>query len=300
MPALPAERHRRLGDHPQLADDGEVTIGGTQQPNVVRGQGQVRRETPAVFGEEQDRVRGLDDIQLAHVIPADQRDLNGAYRPGQRVGRLRGGLGGPDPLRAAAHHDRIAVGGHPPGGDPVGRLADGGQDHLDAHPVGVEGDPRARGRSARRDPASPRRRPIEALRRDFLARGLDDAYRKPDAVQVGIGIGQAVQQVQAAVDHVEGVVPAVGEEPPGGNVQLRQAQVPSRSRRPGQEALGVEPGVEPTAGQQQPEVVAQAVGGQAGVHQDRPDEVQRQVGERRHAQAVDRPVEGAPPDALVL
>ena len=62
------------------------------------------------------------------------------------MGRLRSGLGRSDPLRPASHRDRIAVGGHPPGGDPIGGFADGGQDDLDAYPVGIEGDPWAGGR----------------------------------------------------------------------------------------------------------------------------------------------------------
>ncbi len=127
-----------------------------------------------------------------------------------------------------------------------------------------------------------------------------NAHWEADAVQVRVRVGKAVQQVQAAVDYVEGVISAMGEEPSGGNVKLRQAQSPARCRRPGQEALRVHPRIKSTAGKQQPEVVAQTVAGDAGVHQDRSDEVERQLGEGRHSQMGNRPVECASPDSLIL
>ena len=83
------------------------------------------------------------------MIPADQRDVDGTYRPGKWVDGLRSGLGRPDPLRAAPHRDWIAVGGHSPGGDPIGCFSDSRQNHLDAYPVGIEADAWTRRRLAR-------------------------------------------------------------------------------------------------------------------------------------------------------
>ena len=74
---------------------------------------------------------------------------------------------------------------------------------------------------------------VEALRCGLLARCIDNARWEPDAVQVRVRVGKAVQQVQATVDHVEGVISAMGEEPSRGNVKLRQAQSPARRCRPG-------------------------------------------------------------------
>ena len=110
------------------------------------GSGQLRREAPAIVGEEQDRVGRADDLQLAHVVPADQRHMDGTDRTGQRMSRLGGGLGRSDPLRAAAHRHRIAVRCHPPGRHTIGSLADGGQDDLHASAVRIKGDARAGGR----------------------------------------------------------------------------------------------------------------------------------------------------------
>ena len=136
--------------------------------------------------------------------------------------------------------------------------------------------------------------------REFLFGRLDHVAGQPDRVEVGIRLREPVEQVERAVHDVVGVVAPVEKEPLGGLVQLRQARLTTGRCRPGQEAFRVHARVEPAAGKQQPEVVAQAVGGYAGVHQDRPDEVERQFGERRHPQAGDRRVERAPPDPLVL
>ena len=179
MPARPPGRQRTFGDRAELAGRGELAVGGAQDPHVFRGQGKLRREPPAVLGEEQDRVRGRHDFQLGHVIPAGQRDLDGAHRPGQRV----------HGLRAGPHRDGIAVGGHLPGGDLTGRR----QDNLHACPAGSKADARARRAAARGGRGSPCRGLAEALRADLFARRVGEAVREADAVQVRLGAGQAVE-----------------------------------------------------------------------------------------------------------
>src|SRR5208283_4943104 len=98
----------------------------------------------------------------------------------------------------------------------------------------------------------------EALRGRLLARRIDEAFREPDAVQVRLRAGQAVEQVQAAVKEIKGAIAALGEEPSRGNVKLRQAQLTTRRGRPGQQALRVHPRIKPMAGNQEPEERAQA------------------------------------------
>ena len=109
VPAFPAGRHRAFRDRAELAGGDDLAAGRAQDPQPFGRQGQPRREVPAVRGEEQDRVRGRHDLQLGHVIPAGQRDVDGTDRPGQRVRGRR-------IPRAAPHRDGIAVRGHLPGG----------------------------------------------------------------------------------------------------------------------------------------------------------------------------------------
>ena len=128
-----------------------------------------------------------------------------------------------------------------------------------------EGDARAR----RRGLGTPCREPGAAPRAGLLACRVGETGGEADGGQVRVTFGQPVQQVQAAVDQVEGLVSAPAEDLPGGNVQLGQAQPAARRGRPGQEALRVHPGIEPTARQQEPEEPAQVEGGDVGVGQDR-------------------------------
>ena len=81
----------------------ELTVGRVQDPQVVGGSGSRAGEAPAVVGEEQDGVAQAGRRPVRCVLPALQRDLDGPYRPGQRMSRLRCGLGGTDPVRTAAH-----------------------------------------------------------------------------------------------------------------------------------------------------------------------------------------------------
>ena len=62
---------------------------------------------------------------------------------------------------------------------------------------------------------------------------LDHVARQPDGVEVGIRLGQPVQQVERAIHDVVRVVAAVEEEPLGGFVQLGQAQLTAGCCRPG-------------------------------------------------------------------
>ena len=105
--------------------------------------------------------------------------------------------------------------------------------------------------------------------REFLFGRLDHVAGQPDGTEVGVRLREPAEQVERAVHDVVGVVAAVEQEPPGRLVQRGQARLPAGCCRPGQEAFRVQLRVEPAAGKQQPEVVAQAVGGYAGVHQDR-------------------------------
>ena len=174
--SLPSRTAPAFRDHAELAGHDELAVGRAQDPEPVRRQGQLRREAPAVLGEEQDRVRGRDDIQLAHVIPADQRDVDGADRPGQRVRgvavppRLRTVTGSPSAVTC-----QVATSS--------GVSDDAGRIDLDAWPVRVTGDagfgvsgmrrpmrgtaarsrfaaPRAGRGPARRSPGVPRRRNV--------------------------------------------------------------------------------------------------------------------------------------------
>ena len=137
------------------------------------------------------------------------------------------------------------------------------------------------------------------LGRDFLLRHLDEAGRQADAIQVRIRVRQPVEQVQAAVHHVEGIVAALDQEPLRRDMQRAETPFPARRCCPGQEALRVHPGIMPAPVEQQPEVIAQAEVGQPGVHQDRAHVGQGKAGERGHAESLDRPVEGPPPDPLI-
>ena len=67
MPAVPPGG-QGFGDRAELTGRDELAVGGAQDPQPVRRQGQPRREAAAVRGEEQDRVRGRHDIQFGHVI----------------------------------------------------------------------------------------------------------------------------------------------------------------------------------------------------------------------------------------
>src|SRR5947199_9676379 len=127
----------------------------------------------------------------------------------------------------------------------------GGELEVPAGPPEIEADARTRRAAGRGGPDSARRGPAEALRGDLLAGRVDEAVREEDTVQVRLGAGQPVEQVEAAVDQVGGVFPALGEELPRGIVQARQAPGAALRGRPGQEAVRVYPGVEPTAGKQQ-------------------------------------------------
>ena len=135
---------------------------------------------------------------------------------------------------------------------------DGRQDHLYGGLVRVEPD----ARPGRRGLGTPGRGLAGGPRAGLLARRVDEGPGEPGTGQVGVTAGQPVQQVQAAVGQVEGLISALGEEPSRGNVQIRQAQPAARRGRPGQEALRVQAGIEPAAGKEQPEEPGEAGGGQ--------------------------------------
>ena len=161
-------------------------------------------------------------------------------------------------------------------------------------PVGIEGDPWTGS-----DAVCPSLVRSGDLGRGFLLRHLDESRREPDAVQVRIRVCQPVEQVQAPVHHVEGVVAALDKEPLRRDMQRAKTPFPARLCCPGQEALRVHPGIMPAPVEQQPEVIAQAEVGQPGVHQDRAHVGQGKAGECGHAESLDRPVEGPPPDPLI-
>jgi hypothetical protein len=108
---------------------------------------------------------------------------------------------------------------------------------MDALAVGVERDARLRlapdpdaGAVGRR---TCRLGQVEVPGRLLRSSGLDHVARQPDGVEVGIRIGQPVQQVECAIHDVVRVVAAVEEEPRGGFVQLGQTQLTAGRCRPG-------------------------------------------------------------------
>ena len=144
-PAIPAEGDRRLDDLPGLTGELEFPVGRVHDPDLAPGQRHGTGQPTAVIAEEEDGVGLVDDAELGgQVLAAGERDEDGAHRPVERVGGLRRCLGRADPHGAALHGMRVAVRGDPPAGDAVGRVADGGQQHVDALAVRVERDPRLR------------------------------------------------------------------------------------------------------------------------------------------------------------
>jgi hypothetical protein len=85
LPAFPPERGGDLRNYLQVADHDQAAFFRVQYPHVIWGERKNAGQTPTVLGEEQHRVGRLDDLQLADVIPAQERDLNTSHRPRERM-----------------------------------------------------------------------------------------------------------------------------------------------------------------------------------------------------------------------
>src|SRR5690606_34639816 len=186
-------------------------------------------ERVAVVGEDEQRVLGVDQRQVFGEAGVAEFHADGAAGGGQREQGGGGGARGGGPPAVAAHLVRAAVGGDAPAHDVVVAVADDGQRDVHAVRVGVEAQPGpgallppgAAGGGAR-DRGPRRGGPFQGL-----AGGGEEARRQAHGPAVGVGVvTEPVEQVQAAVDDLQGVVAALGDEPPRGHVEAVEA-VPS-------------------------------------------------------------------------
>ena len=250
-----------------------------QQPQAAGRQGEPRVEQVAVVGEDEQRVLGVDQRQEfgeAGVAEVPRGRCGWARAAGTGWG---GGARGGGPPAVAAHLVGAAVGGDAPAHDLVVAVADDGQDDVDAVRVGVEAQPGPGGLlpPGAAGAAGGGHAPGGGLFQG-LAGGGEEARGQAHGAAVGVGVvAEPVEQVQAAVDDLQGVVAALGDEPARGHVEAVEAVPPGHG--PVVEGGRVQSGGAHAALQQQGEHVAQAVGGDARVHEDRRDVGQVLVGE---------------------
>ena len=224
-PAIPAERDGRLDDLPWLPSELKVPIGRVHDPDLARGSDTVADSRRPSSPKNEDRVGLVDDGELGcQVLASYERDEDRTYRPVQREGGLRCRFGRPHPHGTALHGAGLAVRGDLPPRDTIRRVADGWRQRMDALAVGIERDARLR---LAPDPGAGvvacrtcRLGQVEAPGSLLGFGRLDHVARQRDSVEVGIRLGQPIEQVERAINDVVGVVAAIEKEPLGWFVQL--------------------------------------------------------------------------------
>jgi hypothetical protein len=193
-----------LKDGAKVAYGQKFAVSRVKDPEVIWGEWQEAREPSAIICEKEDWVRGLYNLQLADVLPADQRNMYDSHGPGQRMRSLRGTFCRTNPLRATADYNWTAIRRNAPGGDSVRCFSDSRQDHFDAYTVGIEGN----ARTSLRPPSSRVHFPstpsgtVKAVLIGFAACRFDYPGRKADAIEIRVRVGQSLQQIQTAVNDV--------------------------------------------------------------------------------------------------